>query len=467
MKGTVVKAEKLWNDWFTVNTITRINVIPENETTPQDVPRERKLTRAPDSVLRVENEQEDRQATKAKQATRAKQREGKQPIKLRENKANENEHIISVDDKLANVSKQRESKIMQTGASEIIDKINQAYLPANYEADKVLQKVIQLVKTREGSKISRLPAPWSEKFNAFSVDHRNYLYMDQRLVIPANLRLSIMSSIHYGHPGRDTMLRYVADIWWPKIHREVINTTKCCEQCSEAGKNVKTLLKQSQFGEIPKSKEPNEEIALDFAGPFQNAEHGKKYLLVAIDNYSAWPDALFLHKPTTKKVIEFLKNYVAQYGIPKQIRSDPGSVFTSEEFKTFCRQFQIKHVTCPVRDHRGNGKIERLIRTLNERLRTNRNVILKRDKSGLSELLYALRMGKKADGKSPFEKLYGREPNTVKSNIINKIKNVSENDLKVEFTQSDFEEEVDSTILVRERTKGSKLEGQYKEKPEK
>ena len=232
VKGTAVKAEKLWNDWFTVNTITRINVIPENETNPQDVPRERKLTRAPDSVLRVKNDQEDRQATKAKQ------REGKQPIKLRENKANENEHIISADNKLASVSKQRESKIMQTSASEIIDKTNQAYLPGNYEADKVLQKVIQLVKTREGSKTSRLPAPWREKFNALSVDHRNYLYMDQRLVIPANLRSSIVSSIHYGHPGRDTILRYVADIWSPKIHRELINTAKCCEQCSKEGKNA-------------------------------------------------------------------------------------------------------------------------------------------------------------------------------------------------------------------------------------
>ena len=139
---------------------------------------------------------------------------------------------------------------------------------------------------------------------------------------------------------------------------------------------------------------------------------------------------------------------MAQYGIPKQIRSDPDSGFTGEEF----------------RDHRGNGKIERLIRTLNERLRTKRNIILKKDKSGLSEILYALGMGKKADGKSAFEKLYGREPNTVKSNRINKIKNVSENDPKDEFTQTDFEEEIDSTILARERTKGSKLEGQCKRK---
>ena len=135
--------------------------------------------------------------------------------------------------------------------------------------------------------------------------------MDKRLVIPTNLRTSIISSIHYGHPGRDTMLRYISDIWWPKIHREVVTTAKCCDQCNNEGKNIKPLLKQKQIGKIPKSEIANDEIALDFAGLFQNAEHGKKYLLVALDIFSAWPDALFLHKLTTKKVIEFLKNYIS------------------------------------------------------------------------------------------------------------------------------------------------------------
>ena len=117
-----------------------------------------------------------------------------------------------------------------------------------------------------------------------------------------------------------------------------------------------------------------------------------------------------------------------------------------------------------MRDHRGNGKIERLIRTINERLRTNKNIVLKKDKSGLSEILYALRMGQKADGTSPFEKLYSRKLNTVKSNIVDKIKGVSEIDPGLKFSTSDFEEEVDSAIMVRERTRGSKLEGQFRKR---
>ena len=137
-----------------------------------------------------------------------------------------------------------------------------------------------------------------------------------------------------------TMLRCISDIWWPKIHREVITTAKCCDWCNLAVESVILSLEQSQFRRISKSVEPNEEIALDLAGPFQNAEHGKKYLLVAIDNFFLWSDALFLHKPTTRKVINFLKNYISQSDMLDLIRSGPGLVFTTEELKAFCRQFR-------------------------------------------------------------------------------------------------------------------------------
>ena len=221
--------------------------------------------------------------------------------------------------------------------------------------------------------------------------------------------------------------------------------------------------KPKSFGKFPEVKEQNEEIALDFAEPFQKAKskRAKKYLLVSIDHFSGWPDAKLLRCPTTKKVLEILKQYIELYGVPKKMRTDPGTVFTSEQFAQFCTQFGIKHITCPVRDHRGNGKIERLIRTINERLRTNKQIIVTKDQSGLSESLYALRVNKKKDCTSPFEKQMGRQPNTLKLNLVSKLLAFSEQDPNLEFEQSDFQDDLDSTVLVRERARGSKLQGTF------
>ena len=93
-------------------------------------------------------------------------------------------------------------------------------------------------------------------------------------------------------------------------------------------------------------------------------------------------------------------------------------------------------------------------------MRTNKNSIIELVKSGLSKLLYALRTGQKADGKSHFEELYGRKPNPVKNNVAERNKNVSEKEAKLTFSPPDFEEEIELATQVRERTKGSKVEGQ-------
>ena len=143
--------------------------------------------------------------------------------------------------------------------------------------------------------------------------------MDNRLVIPSSMRAMIMCSLHYGHTGRDAMLAMIGDIWWPRIHREVIDQARLCEQCLQSGKNLKSIQSQKIIGKFPPEvKKQNEEIAIDFAGPFQNARQGKKYSMVSIDHFSGWPDAKFLRSPTTKKVIEFLKQYIALYGVPKK-----------------------------------------------------------------------------------------------------------------------------------------------------
>ena len=118
----------------------------------------------------------------------------------------------------------------------------------------------------------------------------------------------------------------------------------------------------------------------------------------------------------------------------------------------------------PSERSQGNGKIERLIRTINERLRANKQIILTKDKSGRSEIKYALRISKKKDGMSPFENYMGKEPNTVKYKLVGKIMDLSEQESNLKFQLSDFQDETDSPIFVRERSKDSRLEPTFAKK---
>ena len=88
-----MKAEKLWNDWFTVNAITKIKGISENETTLSDATNSMKLPRAPESVLKVESKQSERQARTARKY------EGNQPIKSLENQVRKRNRKIAAANK--------------------------------------------------------------------------------------------------------------------------------------------------------------------------------------------------------------------------------------------------------------------------------------------------------------------------------------------------------------------------------
>ena len=131
-------------------------------------------------------------------------------------------------------------------------------------------------------------------------------------------------------------------------------------------------------------------------------------------------------------------------------------MFKGEKFQQFCEERFIQHVICPNRDHRGNGKVERMIRTLNERLRTNRKIVVEKNTSGLSNILFALRTENGVDNTSAYERQMGRKPNTLKSAMIRKC--FLEKDPQLQIEPEDFSEEAVSTILVRERVKGTKLE---------
>ena len=84
-----------------------------------------------------------------------------------------------------------------------------------------------------------------------------------------------------------------------------------------------------------------------------------------------YPTLQFVKSSDIKGVEKFLRKYISNNGVPQIVRTDQATVFMGNELKNLREEFGIRHIVCPVHDRRGNGKVERLIRTVNERLRTS------------------------------------------------------------------------------------------------
>ena len=316
--GESLNASELWNTWFTVNHVNNLNDVLADEIN-QPI-RGRRWLKLPRNDKRSKSAQ--------------------LPVKNKQTAAYSNKTLTN---KMAQTQSTEElSGIENSQISnrlkpkmKLANQIGQNLLTTNYLDDEFLQKIFSIVKNLTKAKRKSLESPWRERFNSLSLDENNLLYIDDRLVIPKILQAPIKNSLHWGHPGRDIMLQPISDIWWPRIHRDITLLAKSCPTCQKAGKSIKPLLKQQNFGKIPIPEEVNDEIAIDFAGPLKMARSSKKYLIVSIDSKTGWQDAKFLRAPTTRKVIEFLQRYIADNGIPKQIGTDPGTAFTSKEFKIF------------------------------------------------------------------------------------------------------------------------------------
>ena len=213
------------------------------------------------------------------------------------------------------------------------------------------------------------------------------------------------------------------------MYRSLAAKVTYCQQCTDAGKNLKTLLPKGDVGKVRETREPNECIQLDFWRPISYLNESKKYVLVATDRFSRWPSAMVTTTKTSDKVLKFLDKYITQHGVPRKIHVDQGSCFTSNKFERFCNNEDIELVYSPVNDHRGTGSVERTIGSLKNFVLTYASE--KEHKSlevMVDKALGALRFSKKATTKlTLFKAHHGRQANTVLRNLTKKpsLKNLN------------------------------------------
>lgn len=88
------------------------------------------------------------------------------------------------------------------------------------------------------------------------------------------------------------------------------------------------------------------------------------YIFAVIDGFTKFIWLYPVKTTNAAQVIDRLSKQSAIFGNPRRIISDRGSAFTSRDFKEYCEDEAISHVTSTTGIPRGNGQIERINRTL-------------------------------------------------------------------------------------------------------
>ncbi|XP_015075546.1 uncharacterized protein K02A2.6-like [Solanum pennellii] len=99
---------------------------------------------------------------------------------------------------------------------------------------------------------------------------------------------------------------------------------------------------------------------MDFIGPiYRAASNGHKFILVAIDYFKKWVEAVS-YKVVTKKVMaDFVcNNLICHFGVPKSIITDNGENLDSHLMKEICEQFKITHRNSTAYRSQMNGVVE-------------------------------------------------------------------------------------------------------------
>ncbi|UYV72260.1 K02A2.6-like [Cordylochernes scorpioides] len=112
-----------------------------------------------------------------------------------------------------------------------------------------------------------------------------------------------------------------------------------------------------------------QKIAIDIMGQLPRSDKGNRYILVAMDYFTKWPEAFPLADQEAETVAETLiSQFFSRFGVPMQIHTDQGRNFESRLFAQMCKLLgSHKTRTTPLHPQ-SDGMVEKFNRTLASQL---------------------------------------------------------------------------------------------------
>ena len=185
-----------------------------------------------------------------------------------------------------------------------------------------------------------------------------------RIVMPESLWKQTIALAHKGHQGMvRTKARLREKVWWLGMDKRMEQVVRACQPCQLVGPRAK-----SEPGRSTGLLEgPWKETSIDLLA-VSSGEH----LLVAVDYYSRWMEAILLKKTDTHHVVKSVEAIFRTHGLPESLRSDNGPQFASEQFETFLKYLGIQHKKGVPYWPQSNGEVECCNETLLKMVRIAR-----------------------------------------------------------------------------------------------
>ena len=207
--------------------------------------------------------------------------------------------------------------------------------------------------------------------------HDNVLYMlstnnlRDRLLLPKRFRKEALRLQHdvpsAAHPGFDRTLERIKQRFvWFGLRGDVMDYVNSCVPCNLN----KSLPKPGRHDLVERSAADRLEVLhIDYMGPLPRTSSGARYILMMVDKFTKWVEAVPTQDCTAETTADALLQVFYRIGFPQSIVSDRGKSFENNLIKQLCRTLGIsKERTTPYRPS-ANGQCERLNRVLMASLR--------------------------------------------------------------------------------------------------
>jgi transposase InsO family protein len=227
----------------------------------------------------------------------------------------------------------------------------------------------------------------------------------------------LLTEIHGGECGSHLASRTLVGkafrhgFYWPTALQDAAELVMSCEACQFHAKQIHTPAQALQM--IPPSW-PFAVWGVDILGPFPRAVGGYRFLFVAIDKFTKWPEATPMVSITQGAAVAFLKSIVCRFGVPNRIITDNGTQFKSCLFQEYCEGIGTQLCFASVAHPRSNDQVERANAEILRGLKTRTYDCLKKHGANWVNELPSVLWGNRttpsrATEETPFFLVYGAE----------------------------------------------------------